>query len=133
MFKKFTSWFFFTILAGILPIALKFMFCIMTRTSFKYSDICSEIYFFNIIISSDGLRELYEVDNNNKFKIVASPILLFTIIILSTIYGMILLNGYKLSKLDYNYIYLISVISTITILIISFGTRFCERSRRNEY
>ena len=69
MFKKLIMWFFFTILAGILPIGFKWVVCEITNIDFIYADICSEIFFFNVILSADGLKELYDVDSDKKLKV----------------------------------------------------------------
>lgn len=121
MFKKLTMWFFFTIIAGVLPLGFKWVICGMTEIPFTYSSICSEIFFFNLILSADGLKELYDIDSEKKQKILLFASLIFIIIILSTIYGVLLLNDYKDMKLNLNAIYSYSKFFTFCCLIINFS------------
>ena len=130
MFKRLTMWFFFTIIAGILPLLFKWAICGITGIEFAYAGICSEIFFFNLILSADGLKELYDVDSDKKIKMLLFASLVFIIIILSTIYGILLLNDYKALELQFDSLYSYSKIFTIFCFIINFGIqilRGCER------
>ncbi len=121
MFKKLVMWFFFTILAGILPLGFKWVVCEMTGIAFTYSSICSEIFFFNVILSANGLRELYDIDSEKKLKILLFASLIFITIILSAFYGVLLLNDYKDMKLSLESIYTYSKIFTIFCLMVNFS------------
>lgn len=121
MFKKITMWFFFTIIAGVLPLGFKWVVCSITGISFRYSSICSEIFFFNLILSADGLKELYNIDNNKKQKILFFASLIFIIIILASIYGILLLNDHMDMNLKLNSIYSYSKVFTIFCLLINFS------------
>ena len=121
MFKKLTMWFFFTILAGVLPLGFKWVICGMTEITFTYSSICSEVFFFNVILSANGLRELYDIDSDKKLKVLLFAALIFITIILSAFYGVLLLNDYKDMKLTLDNIYLYSKIFTLFGLIVNFS------------
>lgn len=132
MFKKITMWFFFTIVAGVLPLGFKWAICDMVEVPFTYSSICSEIFFFNLILSADGLKELYDVDSDKKQKILLFASLIFIIIILSTIYGILLLNDYKNLHLNLDAIYLCSKIFTIFCITINFSIQILGGINGNE-
>lgn len=121
MFKKLTMWFFFTILAGVLPLGFKWVICRMIEVSFTYSSVCSEIFFFNVILSANGLKELYDIDSEKKLKILLFASLTFITIILSTFYGVLLLNDYRDMKLNMDSIYIYSKIFTVFCLVINFA------------
>ena len=121
MFKRLTMWFFFTIIAGVLPLGFKWAVCGITDISFTYAGICSEVFFFNLILSADGLKELYDVDSDKKIKILFFASLIFIIIILSTIYGILLLNDYKSMGLKLDSLYLYSKIFTVFCVVINFS------------
>ena len=121
MFKKLIMWFFFTILAGVLPLGFKWVICGMTEISFTYSSVCSEIFFFNVILSANGLKELYDIDSEKKLKILLFASLIFILIILSAFYGVLLLNDYRDMKLNLGDIYLYSKIFTFLGLIVNFS------------
>lgn len=119
MFKKLIMWFFFTIVAGILPLGFKWFICNITETKFTYSSICSEIFFFNLILSADGLKEMYDVDNSKSVNVLLFNSLIFIIIILSVIYGMLLLNDYEKMKLNLDILYVYSNICTVCCILIN--------------
>lgn len=119
MFKKLVMWFFFTILAGILPLGFKWVVCGITGVAFTYLSICSEIFFFNVILSANGLRELYDIDSEKKLKILLFASLVFITIIMSTFYGILLLNDYKDLKLNLDSLHLYSKIFTFFCLIVN--------------
>ena len=121
MFKKLTMWFFFTVIAGVLPLGFKWVVCDMTNIAFTYSSVCSEIFFFNLILSADGLKELYDIDSDKKIKILLFASLIFIIIILSVIYGILLLNDYKPMGLKLDWLYKYSVIFTTCCVLINFS------------
>lgn len=121
MFKKLIMWFFFTILAGVLPLGFKWVICGMTNISFTYSSVCSEIFFFNVILSANGLKELYDIDSEKKLKILLFASLIFILIILSAFYGVLLLNDYRDMKLNLKNIYFYSKIFTFLGLIVNFS------------
>lgn len=114
-------WFFFTIIAGILPFGFKWVMCGITEIPFTYSSICSEVFFFGVILSADGLKELYDIDDSKKQKAILFPLLIFIIIILSTFYGILLLNDYKNIGLKLDLLYFCSYVLTGCCLIINFS------------
>lgn len=121
MFKKLTMWLFFTIIAGILPLGFKWAVCGMTGTPFTYDSICSEIFFFNLIISADGLKELYDVDTRKNLKVLLFASMIFVIIIIAVIYGILLLNDcVDDMHLQLETIYSVSGLLTVLCVSISF-------------
>lgn len=94
MFKKIIMWLFFTLFAGILPLILKIIICDIAKCPFTYTVACSEIFFFNVILTADGMKNLYDMDSNKKLRILLFASSIFILIILSTIYGFLLLNDY---------------------------------------
>lgn len=121
MFKKLTTWVFFTIFAGLLPIGFKWAVFGMTGQLFTYSNACSEVFFFNIILSADGLRMLYDIDSEKKLKVLLYASLVFILIIISVVYGILLLNDYTQLNLSLNNIYRYSKIFTICCVITNFS------------
>jgi len=110
MYKKILLWLFFTVIAGLLPIGFIWFACEVTNTVFTSTIISSEIFFFNLLLSADGVKELFssmliknmhEKDNKderskkkNGIKITFLCIEIFVLIILAVIYGIILINNY---------------------------------------
>lgn len=132
MFKKLIMWFFFTILAGILPLGFKWIICGVTGIPFTYSSICSEIFFFNVILSANGLKELYDIDSGKKLKIFLFASLIFITIILSTFYGVLLLNDYKELELNLDNIHLYSKIFTIFCLLVNLSIQILGGADQND-
>lgn len=132
MFKKLVMWFFFTILAGILPLGFKWVVCGMTGVAFIYSSICSEIFFFNVILSANGLRELYDIDSEKKLKILLFASLIFITIIMSAFYGILLLNDYKDLKLNLDNLHLYSKIFTFFCLIVNLSIQILGGTNIND-
>lgn len=132
MFKKLVMWFFFTILAGILPLGFKWVVCGITGVAFTYSSICSEIFFFNVILSANGLRELYDIDSEKKLKILLFASLVFITIIMSTFYGILLLNDYKDLKVNLDSLHLYSKIFTFFCLIVNLSIQTLGGSTEND-
>lgn len=133
MFKRLTMWFFFTIVAGVLPLGFKWTVCNITGIAFTYASICSEVFFFNLILSADGLKELYDVDSDKKIKILLFASLIFIIIILSTIYGILLLNDYKGMSLKLDSLYLCSKIFTSFCVIINLSIQILRGHEIDEH
>lgn len=127
MFKKLTTWIFFTIFAGLLPIGFKWAVFGMTNQIFTYSHVCSEVFFFNIILSADGLKMLYDIDSEKKLKILLYASLVFILIIISVIYGILLLNDYTQLNLSLNSIYHYSKIFTVWCVITSLSIQIIGR------
>lgn len=130
MFKKLTIWSFFTILAGILPIGFKWVICEITNIGFTYADICSEVFFFNVILSADGLKELYDVDSNKKLKLLLFASQIFMIIIFSTIYGILLLHDYIQLDLTLESLYSYSQFFTVCSVIVNFSIQLLGGENR---
>ncbi|OUO77921.1 hypothetical protein B5F53_11950 [Blautia sp. An249] len=132
MFKKLIMWLFFTIVAGVLPIGFKWVVCEVAETPFTYSSVCSEVFFFNVILAADGLKELYDVDSDKNLKVLLFASLVFIIIILSAIYGILLLNDYKPMQLSFNMLYLYSKLFTVCCLIINFSIQILGGVSNND-
>ena len=133
MFKKLTMWFFFTIIAGVLPIGFKWCVCGITGTPFEYPNICSEIFFFNVMLSADGLKELYDIDSNRKIKVLLFSSLIFIIIILSAIYGILLLHDYISIELELNTLYSYSKFFSVCCLAINFSIQILGGAENDEH
>ncbi|MCM1045305.1 MAG: hypothetical protein NC417_07330 [Candidatus Gastranaerophilales bacterium] len=131
MFKKLIGWFFFTIVAGLLPIGLKIIMFVITERAFMYYDICSEVYFFDIIISANGLNSLYEIDNKSKIKIALFATLVFFIIVLSWVYGVLSLAEEFHAKLYLEPIYLLSIVFTVCCFIINLSIQLIKGVENN--
>lgn len=127
MFKKLTTWIFFTVFAGLLPIGFKWTVCGMTNIAFTYSSVCSEVFFFNIILSADGLKTLYDIDSEKKLKILLYASLIFVLIIISVVYGILLLNDYKALSLNLDSIYYYSKIFTGCCIATNFSIQIIGR------
>lgn len=132
MIKKIEDWIFSVIIAGLLPIIIKFFVCLMIRHPFTYPDICSEIYFFNLMISADGLNEIYNLKEKDGIDKFLYNILKFFLAILSVMYGILILNNYKEIGLDFHPIYFISFLSTTINISISFFYKNIERRKIND-
>jgi hypothetical protein len=132
MFKKLTMWFFFTIIAGLLPLGFKWVICNITEIPFTYASICSEIFFFNVILAAEGLKELYDINNDGKLKVLLFASLVFITIILSAIYGILLLNDYKVLHLNLNSLYSSTKFFTGCCLIINFSIQLLGGNGENE-
>lgn len=134
MFKKLITWGFFTILAGLLPIGFKWTVFGMTGLVFTYSSVCSEVFFFNIILSADGLKTLYDIDMDNKknVKILLYATLIFVLIIISAIYGILLLNDYTELNLTLDSIYFYSKILTICCVVTNLSIQILGGGDTNE-
>lgn len=131
MFKKLIMWFYFTIIAGILPTALKWLICQIANSQFEFNNICSEIYFFSLMLSFDGLKSLYDINNDKNFKVFFFASLIFIIIILSVIYGILLLDENSEFDLAVGNLYFFSILFTICCLIISFSIQILGGLEKN--
>ena len=132
MFKKLTMWGYFTILAGLLPLGFKWVVCDMAGKPFTYASICSEIFFFNVVLSANGLKELYDIDSKKKLKILLNATLIFTTIILSVFYGILLLNDYKDTGLNLEIIYRHSKFFTILCVVVNFCIQIFGGTTEND-
>lgn len=122
MFKKLTLWFFFTVFAGLLPLLFVVVVCNMTGKDLSYSMFGTEIFFFNLMIAADGMKELYELNGHKKVKVFLFASMLFTIIIVASLYGILLLNDYSTGlNLQLDFTYSLSKILTVSCLLISFS------------
>lgn len=132
MYKNLVTWFFFTLIAGALPLGLNFIFCIFTVTPFTYFDLCPEVIFFNLLLSADGLKDLYEIDNNKKSKVFLNAALIFILIISAIIYGFLLAIDHQKMDLNMEAIIKCSIIITITCVIISLNIQLL-RGENNDH
>ncbi len=95
MRKRMIVWMFFTVFAGLLPLIFILYVCQITGTTITYNIVCSEIFFFNIIMSADGLKTLYEIKTDRDLKLTLYATTIFILVCVSVFYGTMLLNNYK--------------------------------------
>lgn len=133
MIKKLTVWFFFTIIAGVLPLGIKWLLSQITNIPFTYPEICSEIFFFNVIISADGVKELLGLKNKTNLKLLLGSTLVIIIIILSALYGILLTYDYVQINLRQDSLYLYSKVFTVFCLMISFSIQLLGGVEKNEW
>jgi len=118
---KIKTWFFFTVIAGILPIGLIIIVCSITNMDITYNMLQAEIFFFNLMILSDAIKELYFIKDERNNKIFLFSTILFCIIIISFIYGILMVNTYKCNlDININIIQITSISLTVLCFIISF-------------
>lgn len=118
MRKRMIGWCFFTVFAGLLPLIFILYICLITNTKVTYNIICSEIFFFNIILSADGLKTLYDVKTERDLKLTLYATMVFMLACVSVFYGTMLLNDYKVNlNLNLKWTYKISIGFTILCLI----------------
>lgn len=121
LFNQMVNWFFFTVVASLIPFLFKFVICGMLGQKIAYSDIGSEVFFFDLIVTANGLKQLNEVENHPKFRKLLFLILMFFMIFLAAMYGILLLNDYKTLELNSDYMngmYLVSYGFTAIILVL---------------
>lgn len=95
MRRRMIVWAFFTVFAGLLPLIFILYVCQITDTKITYNVICSEIFFFNIILSADGLKTLYDIKTERDLKLTLYASTVFILVCVSVFYGTMLLNNYK--------------------------------------
>lgn len=121
LFTQMVNWFFFTVIAGLIPFLLKFIIYGMFGQKIACSDIGSEVLFFDLIVTANGLKQLNEVKNHPKFKIFLFPFLMIFMMFLAAMYGILLLNDYKPLGLDSDFMngmYLVSYGFTAIALVL---------------
>lgn len=112
MRKRLILWGFFTFLAGLLPLVFILYVCKITEREVTYQEICSEIFFFNIILSADGLKTLYDIKPERDLKLTLYAGTIFILLCVSVFYGTMLLNQYNVvqSTLNLEWIFSVSII-----------------------
>lgn len=118
MKKQIIVWLFFTVFAGVLPLIFILYICQITGTEITYNKICSEIFFFNIILSADGLKTLYGIKTEGNLKLTLYATTILILVCVSVFYGTLLLNNYK-GNLDLNmsWTYKVSLFFTLFCII----------------
>lgn len=118
MRRRIISWLFFTVFAGVLPLIFILYVCQITNTPVTYEIVCSEIFFFNIILWADALKTLYDIKTERDLKLTLYATSIFTLVCVSVFYGTMLLNNYKENlELNLGWIYNISIILTFFCVI----------------
>lgn len=118
MRRRIISWLFFTVFAGILPLIFILYVCQITNTQITYRIICSEIFFFNIILWADALKTLYDIKTERDIKLTLYATSIFTLVCVSVFYGTMLLNNYKEDlQLNLDWTYNMSIILTVFCVI----------------
>lgn len=123
MRKRLISWSFFTVLAGLLPLVFILYICTITQTVVTYQEICSEIFFFNIILSADGLKTLYDIKQERDLKLALYAGTIFIIVCVSVFYGIMLFNTYNKvqSELDMEWTYFMSLVFSAFCILSCFA------------
>lgn len=118
MKKRLVAWFYFTFIAGLFPLIFISFTQIIFYKKITYSDICSEIFFFNIILLADSLKTLYDLKTNEKLKLMLYSTTICFLIFVSIFYGIMLMYNYiKNININIVWIYNTSVVITIFCLI----------------
>ena len=100
---------------------------------FSYGDACSEIFFFNLILSADGMKEIYDVKEHKKLRVLLFSTVLFVIIILATIYGILLLNANLENMiLQLDVIYRVSKVLTVFCVVVNLCIQLIGGAESNE-
>lgn len=124
MRKRLILWFFFTLLAGLLPLGFILYICQITQTDVTYQEICSEIFFFNIILSADGLKTLYDIKPERDLKLTLYGGTIFIMVCVSVFYGTMLLNSYSgASSLNLEWTYNMSLIFSGSCILTCFAVQ----------
>lgn len=133
MYKKIVLWVFFTVVAGLLPIGFVLLACNVTDSTLTLEMICSEIFFFDLIMAADGLKEINNIKKYKKAKITLFCVMLFVLIIISVVYGISLINNYA-ENLNLNLEDLYSSMGILTgaCIIIDFCIQIMGGAGRNE-
>lgn len=123
MFKKIINWVIYTLVMGILPLLISWLVCRIVKISIAYNMICAEIFFFNLTLLIDGLRELLDINQHKKLKAFFHGSIVVILVIVAVIYGVLLLNNYKADLkidlgIDLMFTYGLSVLFTITSVIL---------------
>ncbi len=133
MYKKIILWMFFTVIAGLLPTGFVLLACNVTGTTFTLDIICSEIFFFDLIMAADGLKEIYNLKKYKKIKVTLFSSMLFVLIILSVIYGILLIDNYATNlNLQLNAMYSSMGILTIACVIVGLCIQIMGGAENNE-
>lgn len=121
MFKKILMWIFFSLIAGLLPLCIKWIICDVLNVQLELSNVCSEIFFFNLILSANGIKEVSVINTtkHKKLLLLLSTTLIFILIILSIFYGILVLNSVKSIGLNLDHINFYSIILSVFCLLVN--------------
>lgn len=126
MVRKMIAWMFFTVIISILPLIFMIFICKIGSIEITYEQVLSEIFFLSIILSSDSIKTVYNVrDDDLGFWIHNASIVI--LIFASVIYGIMLYHTYvqKLS-LDVEWIGNLSAIIGFLGLVSDFTAQIYE-------
>ena len=124
MLKKLVRWLLFSVIVGLLPLFFKLLVTKMLNISCDESTLYLEIFSFNLVLCVDGLKTLNDVDNSRKAKELLYASLIISVIIMSFLYGILLLNDYKKQGFNLEPVHVCSIIFTAMIVIVDFITQF---------
>lgn len=118
------KWFAFSILAGLLPLGIKFALLYLCEISIGYNDIYSEIVFFDLLLNVGVITEAISIKKHKVIQIILISAGTLTTIILAVIFGIltIISYGYKLG-LDFKKMVIPTGVISITSIILSLGSQ----------
>ena len=132
MLKKLTRWLLFSVIMGLLPLFLKLLITHMLNISCDESTLYLEIFSFDVILCIDGLKTLYDVDNSRKVRDLLFASLVISLIVMSFLYGCLLLNDYKEQGFNFEPVRMCSRIFTAMIIIVDFIIQLFLGGANNE-
>lgn len=122
MFKRMMNWFIYTVIAGILPIGIALIICNLVNVKLSYTMFFSGMFFVDLTLLADAMKVLYDIEKYKKFKITLYSVSLVLIIIVSVVYGIVLLNDYKKLELNMNAVRLMLYVFTGACIVIDVCT-----------
>lgn len=119
MLKAITKWSTFTLLSGLLSILIKLIIFISFKSNFNYSDFCSEVFLFSLILAFDGIENFVESKEKNSAYWSIFLLLLFFTMFLLIFYVISLINDYGKNDLNTPFLYTFSFIFASGSIIFS--------------
>lgn len=125
--KIIIEWIFFSVLVGFISLGLKWIIVRILKNSFSYLDILSELALFNLVLSINGLKDLYESRDITDIKKILFLSLIFFCIAFSVFYALYLIYSYGSLDLDTYFLYHICIFSSIFCLANNFFVQFLRK------
>lgn len=122
MFKQMINWLIYTVCIGILPMVIAVLVCKLFDVQISYTIFYSGMFFFDLSLLADAMKELTDIEKYKKFKTFLSGISNILIIIVAVVYGVVLLNEHKDIGLDLNMAKIMIVIFTVSSIIVDIST-----------
>lgn len=132
MFKKLTTWFFLTLVAGALPFGFKLVTCSISHVPITYSSNCSEVFFFNLMLSVNSLKELYDNVDKKKLGMILYFLSIFILLMMAVIYGFLLLNENLQLNLELSGIYASSIWFTLFCILTNLGIQILGGTNKDD-